>query len=55
LEIVLLEAHRKELEEGTRKFKIRHWTKTSKAREKSEIIEVMIIKAKFNKIWPLTL
>jgi len=27
-----LEAHPKELGEGTKEFKIRHWTSTSKAR-----------------------
>jgi len=32
LKIVSLEAHWKELGEGARKFKIRHWTSTSKTR-----------------------
>jgi len=32
LKIISLEAHSKELGEGTKEFKIRHWISTSKAR-----------------------
>jgi len=41
LKIVSLEAYPKELREGTRKFKIRNWTCTSKIRLKlRKIIEI---------------
>jgi len=40
LKIVSLEAQSKELGEGKKNL-IRHWTSTSKARSKSEIIEVL--------------